>query len=202
MGNTWRRMMRSGETPVRRAACTYSLCRSTSVEPRTVRAYCTQPVSEMDRISTPNTMADGALGNKARATPAISSAIKIVGKDNITSHTRMMNVSSLPPTKPATNPRLTPSSADSATDAKPTTSEMRAPNISADKMSRPWSSVPSAYLALPSVSHRGGKNASDNSRVARSNGLCGATQLAKIAQNRHTNATRPAAIANGEWRKL
>ena len=48
LGSTWRAMMRSGETPVTRAACTYSLLRSTSVEPRTVRAYCTQPVSEID----------------------------------------------------------------------------------------------------------------------------------------------------------
>ena len=39
LGSTWRRMMRSGATPITRAACTYSLLRSTIVEPRTVRAY-------------------------------------------------------------------------------------------------------------------------------------------------------------------
>src|SRR4029450_7487523 len=52
LGSTWRAMMRSGATPVTRAACTYSLLRSTSVDPRTVRAYCTQPVSVIDRIRT------------------------------------------------------------------------------------------------------------------------------------------------------
>ena len=66
------RMMRSGETPVTRAACTYSLLRSTSVEPRTVRAYCTQPVSEIARISTPKATVVCASGNSARPTPAIS----------------------------------------------------------------------------------------------------------------------------------
>ena len=53
LGSTCVRMMRSGDTPMTRAACTYSLLRSTSVEPRTVRAYCTQPDSAIARISTP-----------------------------------------------------------------------------------------------------------------------------------------------------
>ena len=34
----------------------------------------------------------------ARPTPSISSAIRIDGKDSITSHTRMMKASVLPPT--------------------------------------------------------------------------------------------------------
>ncbi len=38
LGSTWRRSRRQRETPMRRAACTYSLWRSISVEPRTVRA--------------------------------------------------------------------------------------------------------------------------------------------------------------------
>ena len=57
LGSTWRTMMRPGETPITRAACTYSLLRSTMVEPRTVRAYGTQPVSEMAKISTPKARA-------------------------------------------------------------------------------------------------------------------------------------------------
>ena len=38
LGSTWRRMMRNGATPMTRAACTYSFCRSTMALPRTVRA--------------------------------------------------------------------------------------------------------------------------------------------------------------------
>ena len=38
LGSTWCTMMASGWRPMTRAACTYSLLRSTSVEPRTVRA--------------------------------------------------------------------------------------------------------------------------------------------------------------------
>ena len=45
-------MIASGWMPNRRAACTYSLLRSTSVEPRTVRAYCTQPETPIDSTST------------------------------------------------------------------------------------------------------------------------------------------------------
>ena len=42
LGSRCRAMMPSGATPITRAACTYSLFFSTIVEPRTVRAYCTQ----------------------------------------------------------------------------------------------------------------------------------------------------------------
>ena len=76
-----------------RAACTYSLLRSTSVEPRTVRAYCTQPVRAIAMISTLKANESLALGNSARPTPEMSSAISIDGKDSITSHTRMMKPS-------------------------------------------------------------------------------------------------------------
>src|SRR5690606_6521988 len=41
-GSTCRNMIARAERPMMRAACTYSLLRSTSVEERTVRAYCTQ----------------------------------------------------------------------------------------------------------------------------------------------------------------
>ena len=99
LGNTWRAMIASGDTPITRAACTYSLFFSTSVEPRTVRAYCTQPDNAIARISTPNASSlCVSRGNAARATPSISSAVRIAGNDSITSHTRMMNASSRPPT--------------------------------------------------------------------------------------------------------
>ena len=202
LGNTWRRMMRRGDTPVTRAACTYSLLRSTSVEPRTVRAYCTQPVSVMEMINTPKATESAALGNSARPTPAIRSATRMEGKDSITSQVRMMSASTLPPKKPASKPSDTPITTERKTEAAPTSKEMRAPNIRADKMSRPWSSVPSGYLALPSLSQAGGKRASISSSVAKSNGLCGATTLANTEQNTQTKATMPAAMATGEVRKL
>ena len=97
LGSTWRRMMRRGGTPVTRAACTYSLLRSTSVEPRTVRAYCTQPVREIDRISTPKATDSCASGNIARPTPAISKATRMAGNESMTSHIRISTPSTQPP---------------------------------------------------------------------------------------------------------
>ena len=91
-------MMRSGETPMTRAACTYSLCRSTIVEPRTARAYCTQPGRAMAMITTPKASVSSAFGKSAWPTPANSSAIRIDGNDSITSQMRMMSASMRPPT--------------------------------------------------------------------------------------------------------
>jgi len=91
-------MIISGGTPITRAACTYSLFFSTIVEPRTVRAYCTQPESAMARISTAKATSPWASrGSSARNTPSISSATRIAGNDSITSHTRMMKASTRPP---------------------------------------------------------------------------------------------------------
>ena len=156
----------------------------------------------MARISTAKASVSWALGNMARPTPSISSAIRMDGNDSMTSHTRMMKASVLPPTKPDSRPRPTPSTTDSSTEAMPTSSEMRAPYISAERMSRPWSSVPNRYSLLPPSCQAGGSRASDNSSDARSNGLCGATTSANSAQNRHTAAMTAAAMAMGELRKL
>ncbi|GAB1382073.1 hypothetical protein MASR1M50_03920 [Burkholderiales bacterium] len=126
----------------------------------------------------------------------------MAGKDSMTSHTRIRKPSTQPPRKPAIKPSATPTSTDSSTEASPTTSEMRAPYISADRMSRPWSSVPSQYLVLPPSIQNGGRRASDSSSVVRSRGLCGATQGANTAQNTHTSPTTAATMAVGERRKL
>ena len=167
-----------------------------------MRAYCTQPVSEMATISTPKASVSCASGNSARPTPSTSSAIRIDGKDSITSHSRMMKASSRPPTKPESSPSVTPTSADTTTEATPTNSEMRAPYISAERMSRPWSSVPSRYFVVPPSSQAGGRRESPSSSVARSKGSCGATQPAKTAQKAQTSATAAATMATGERRKL
>ena len=191
LGSTWRSMMRADDTPITRAACTYSLLRSTIVEPRTVRAYCTQPGSAMARISTAKASVSCAFGNSARPTPSISSAIRIDGNDSITSQTRMISASTRPPTKPDSRPSPTPSTTDTTTEARPTSSEMRAPYIIADSTSRPWSSVPSRYLGLPSASQAGGRRASTEFSDARSKGLCGATQGANSgAEDAHQRHRR------------
>ena len=99
LGSRWRRMIPSGEMPITRAAWTYSLFFSTIVEPRTVRAYCTQLAAPIAKISTKSaTLECASRGSTARATPSISNAIRIAGNDSWTSATRMMNASSLPPT--------------------------------------------------------------------------------------------------------
>jgi len=126
----------------------------------------------------------------------------MAGKDSITSHRRISTESIQPPLKPASRPRPTPTTTDKATEARPTISEMRAPYISADRMSRPWSSVPRMYFQPPSSLQTGGMRASLSSRVVRSNGLWGATQPANSAQNTHTAAMSAATMAVGELRKL
>ncbi|KAG0737135.1 hypothetical protein G6F24_018068 [Rhizopus arrhizus] len=98
LGSTWRNMITGDATPITRAACTYSRFFSTSVEPRTVRAYCGQPASAMAPISTGNAISSCiSRGTAARATPSISNAIRIAGKDSCTSAIRMMNASMRPP---------------------------------------------------------------------------------------------------------
>jgi hypothetical protein len=86
-------MMVKGFTPITRAACTYSLLRSTSVAPRTVRAYCTQSDSAMDTISTHTARSlRMSGGTRPRTMPNTSNAIRIDGKVSCTSAMRMMIV--------------------------------------------------------------------------------------------------------------
>ena len=93
-------MMPSGRMPMTRAAWMYSLFFSTSVDPRTVRAYCTQFEMPMAKMSTNNAIGPPCVsrGRTARATPSIRSAIRIAGNESWTSAMRMMKASTLPPT--------------------------------------------------------------------------------------------------------
>ena len=98
LGRMWRSMIAPEPRPIRRAACTYSLLRSTSVAPRTTRANCTQSDSPMARISTQIAIwSRCSIGITPRATPKIRSATRIDGKVSCTSATRMMTVSTQPP---------------------------------------------------------------------------------------------------------
>src|SRR4051812_11435776 len=88
------------------------------------------------------------------------------------------------------------------TDARPTASETRAPNMTAERISRPWSSVPSGYTHRPRASHHGGSNDSERLSVRKSNGLCGASHGANTAAMMQKMKTAYEIIATGERRKL
>ena len=205
LGSTWRTMMRSGDTPITRAACTYSLLRSTSVEPRTVRAYCTQPV-QRDRDD------EHAEGERCRARSGTArgrrrrSAARSgsPGNDSITSQTRMMKRVDPAADEAGDQAERDADHASTAAPTRtPTTSDMRAPYMSADSMSRPWSSVPSRYFGVPPC-HPGRRQASHRSAPASPGrtGCAARPQLAKTAQKTQTSATSAAPIATGEVRKL
>ena len=98
-GRTWWNMIEIGRRPMTRAACTYSLFFSTIVEPRTVRANCTQFDSPIAKMSTRSaTSSCTARGRSVFAKPNSSSATSTAGKLSCTSATRMMKWSSRPPT--------------------------------------------------------------------------------------------------------
>src|SRR6185437_59535 len=128
LGSTWRSMMASGWRPMTRAAWTYSLPRSTMVEPRTVRAYCTQKERPIDRINTSwARLSWNWRGTMPRMMPSTSKAMRMAGKLSWISAMRMMMASVTPPTYPETRPSPTPSTIASRIEAKPTQSEMREP---------------------------------------------------------------------------
>ncbi len=81
LGRICRRMIRDDATLMMRAASTYSLRRSTMVEARTVRAYCTQLVSEIETTSTScrERLAQLAGGSSWREDRAQRIAISSVG---------------------------------------------------------------------------------------------------------------------------
>ncbi len=196
-------MMASGPRPMTRAACTYSFSFSTMVEPRTVRAYCTQPAKPMDRISTGTTISSCRSPPSAtRATPSMSSAIRIAGKESCTSAMRMMTASTRPPTYPASSPSETPKVIAKTTEARPMPSEMRAPYRIVDRMSRPWLSLPSGNARSPPSIHAGGLNAAFRSSAAASNGFCGATQGDSTAAPTQTSVSAAATTVTGDLRKL
>jgi hypothetical protein len=98
------------------------------------------------------------VGEQARDPPLRSAMPQgSTGKDSITSHSRIRNASSQPPRNPASNPNATPTSTDRMTDASPTASDMRVPYIKADRMSRPWSSVPRKILGASAGAPRRGQ---------------------------------------------
>ncbi len=81
-----------------RAASTYSLRRSTIVEARTVRAYCTHAVSDIARTSTIAAKASRReTGNMPRNTALTRIAINSVGMLSTVSPMRIRTLSRRPP---------------------------------------------------------------------------------------------------------
>ncbi|KAG0732809.1 hypothetical protein G6F23_013954 [Rhizopus arrhizus] len=99
-------------------------------------------------------------------------------------------------------PSVTPSTIENSTEANPTSSDTREPYSTADRMSRPWSSVPNRKSGLPPSSQAGGVLASMMLSDARSKGLCGAMIGANSAPSRMASVTAAAMMAPGERLKL
>src|SRR5688500_7094806 len=71
----------------------------------------------------------------------------------------------------------------------------------AENRSRPWSSVPSGNCGSPSASKAGGISEFIRSRLAASNGSCGAISGARMAPAAISSAATRAMMAIGERRK-
>ena len=198
-------MMPSGATPMTRAACTYSLFFSTIVEPRTVRAYCTQFDSPIARTSTHERDLVVRAARQRHARHAVDQQrdqdrrkrelhVGDAHDERVDACRRRSRRGGRARRRASWRARPT---------RGPTSSETRAPNMIADSTSRPWSSVPSRNAGLPPASHAGGGSASDRFSVRRSNGLCGAIHGANSARDdADREHDRRATIATGEWRKL
>src|SRR4029077_8021429 len=89
------------------------------------------------------------------------------------------------------------------TDAKPTSSDRRVPYMMDDRMSLPWSSVPSGKTQSPSAdSSTGGVSPSLRLSVAGSNGVCGASTGERKAAAMMKSVTAAAVTVIGEDLKL
>ena len=183
--------MRSGDTPITRAACTYSLLRSTSVEPRTVRAYCTQPVSAIAMISTPKASVSCAFG-KQRAADA-GDQQRDQDRRERQHHVADAHDEGVEPAadeaRRAGRARRRPAPTAAPTRRRRTARCAR--RTSAPTGCRgPGRRCRAGTWLPPSACQAGGRRASPSSSVARSNGLCGATTPANTAQKMQTKRDR------------
>ena len=135
LGRMCRKTIADCFTPRARAARTWSLLRTASMEPRSSRAkigICTIAMAMMTVIW---------LGRGASA--AIDMASSSDGMESITSTTRMTNESTQPPKAPASVPRVSPPIRPSTVAPTPTMSVCWAPTSSRESRSRPRLSAPS-----------------------------------------------------------
>ncbi len=204
LGSTWRSMMRDGRRRrSARAACTYSLLRSTRVEPRTVRAYCTQP--EMrdgeDQHARSAIVVVRVAGSSARPTPAISSATRMGGKrQHARRRTRMRKaVDASRRRKPPSRPSDTPSTqrqqhrgdAHHQRDA-------RAVDDGREDVAALVVGAQQVFAQNLRRSRRAAGAASPSSSVARSKGLCGDDPVRRTPRRtRQTSAIECRADGHG-----
>ena len=91
-------MIRQAGTPMTRAARTYSLSRSTSVDARTARAMAGHRPMPIDRMITGTCIWSRiAFGRAAPAMPLMSKAVRMGGKVSCTSAIRISNAPVTPP---------------------------------------------------------------------------------------------------------
>ena len=132
-------MMRTFTAPIERAASTYcdsftaSTCDRTT---RLARGICTMPIAMM------------MFTRFVPRAAVMASASISVGIAMSASIMRCMALSTLPPYQPLMTPMTPPAPDPKATEANPTSSEMRAPAIMRLQRSRPISSVPSQWLEV------------------------------------------------------
>ena len=117
-GSTSRKASRSGPAPSARAASTDSCSRTSSTEPRTVRA-CT---AQLRSARTPSRVA--TLAPSTAMNPIASSS---EGNASWMSAARITSASATRPPKPARRPRPTPTPPPSSSPAPATETETRAP---------------------------------------------------------------------------
>ena len=120
------------------------------------------------------------------------------GRASMMSIRRMIEGPSRRGKKPATRPRRMPGISDSSTEARPISSDRRAPWISRESRSRPSSSVPSRKRVCPPSSQDGGVSRASRNCSLGSNG---ATQGANSAQNRISSMNSRPATAPLLWAK-
>ena len=188
-----------------RAACTYSLFFSTSVEPRTVRAYCTQFEMPIAKISTNSATLAVRVARQHRARDAVDQ------QRDQDRRKRQLDVGDAHDERRRSCRRrsrrsgraLTPSTIAKHHRREP--DQQRNARAEHDRRQHVASLVVGAEqiagLARPPC-HAGGDSASSRLSVARSNGLCGATQGANSAPARQIASTAAETIATGERRKL
>ncbi len=174
------------------------------VEPRTVRAYCTQPdcPMEIDKISTPMASSWLASGNTARPTPAISSATRMGGNEDITSQTRIR--ARVDPAAAKTREQAQRDTGQHGQDDGGQTHHQRNARAVHQRRQDVAPLVVGAQQVFGTALRiqAGGRRASLSSSVLRLNGSCGATQPANTEQKMQTSAMAAATIATGEVRKL
>ncbi len=198
-------MIASGRMPITRAACTYSLFFSTSVEPRTVRAYCTQFEIPIAKISTNSATGPVRIARQHRPRNAVDQ------QRDQDRRKRQLHVGDA-------HDEGVELAADVAGDRAPATrrapsrkchrrktDQQRYARAEHDRREHVAALVVGAEQDTPVVRrpcHAGGDSASSRFSVARSNGLCGATHGANSAAPRQIASTIAETIATGEWRKL